>query len=96
MSVVLYSREGWGVCECGHYDWMHDNTIADADKPVKLWGRAEGHGVCGAQVDTIDENGEDSGMRCPCRQYTWVRSEKAGWAKIREENQRSTPKLEAS
>jgi hypothetical protein len=50
---------------------MHDDSIPDADKPIKYWGRAEGHGGCGAMVDTINEDGEEAGMRCPCRQFTW-------------------------
>ncbi len=57
MSVVLYSREGWGVCECGHYDWQHDDSLINRDGlPI---ARGEGHGFCGF---------ED----CDCPQFTWV------------------------
>lgn len=70
MSAILYSKATWGVCACGHYDWMHDDTTPHNEVPVKNWGRADGHGCCSAQV----ENDFDEQMRCPCKQFTWVAS----------------------
>jgi len=59
MSVILYSRERWGVCRCGHYDWQHDDSVINDDGlPV---ARGDGHGRCGY---------ED----CECKQFTWVES----------------------
>jgi hypothetical protein len=62
MSVKLYSKEKWGVCKCGHYQWQHDDSVILPDGLPE--GRGDGHGRCGV-------NG------CSCKQFTWNNSIKA-------------------
>lgn len=59
MSVTLYSREKWGVCKCGHYDWQHDDFVYGGEDGLDIIPRQEGHGICGAEG-------------CDCKQFTWV------------------------
>ena len=71
MSVKLYSKETWGICKCGHYQWQHDDSIPEGED-VKLWYRSDGHGRC---------NFGASDIPCGCKQFTWIKNEKAHWAK---------------
>ena len=85
MSVILHSKDTWGVCRCGHYDWQHGDSVINKDGlPV---ARADGHGMCGHNEDINDPLAE----KCPCRQFTWVE-----WVPHRGNIHGPTPKLEAS
>ncbi len=66
MSVILYSRETWGVCKCGHYDWQHSDFVHGGEDGHDIIPRAEGHGKCA--------HGANSDEPCPCPQFTWVKS----------------------
>ena len=73
MSVKLYSNPNWGVCSCGHWQWQHDNsTVPDIGEDKDIQARGDGHGRC---------NFGASDIPCGCKQFTWVRSEKAKWKK---------------
>lgn len=61
MSVILYSKDTWGVCRCGHYDWQHDDFVYGGEDEYDIIPRAEGHGKC-------------TFHGCECEQFTWVKS----------------------
>uniref|UniRef100_A0A6M3M206 Uncharacterized protein n=1 Tax=viral metagenome TaxID=1070528 RepID=A0A6M3M206_9ZZZZ len=61
MSVILYSRDEWGVCRCGHYDWQHSDYVYGGEDGHDIIPRAEGHGKCGFEG-------------CECQQFTWVKT----------------------
>ena len=67
MSVMLYSREGWGVCRCGHYDWQHSDFVYGGEDGHDIQPRADGHGA------TVWPSKEDD-EPCLCSQFTWVKT----------------------
>jgi len=74
MSVLSYAKPHWGICKCGHYEWMHDDASMDHKGDYHYVG--QGHGACGAAVETeeMDEYDNPVNVRCKCKQYTWVKS----------------------
>lgn len=47
MSLRLYNQPSWGVCDCGHYNWQHDDVgiaeetnMLEYPSPLgKCWGK---------------------------------------------------------
>lgn len=64
MSVILYSKDTWGVCKCGHYDWQHSDFVYGGEDGDEIIPREDGHGRCG--------HGAREEEPCECTQFTWV------------------------
>lgn len=74
MSVLLYSKKTWGVCQCGHYDWQHSDFVYGGDG-YDIIHKQDGHGKCGHGED-INNPFADG---CPCEQFTWVKTVPASY-----------------
>lgn len=72
MSVILYSKDTWGVCRCGHYDWQHSDFVYGGEDGHEIQPRADGHGKCGHGATSWPSREEDE--PCDCPQFTWVKS----------------------
>ncbi len=69
MSVLLYSKKIWGVCQCGHYDWQHSDFVYGSDGS-EIIGTSDGTGKCGHDEDIKNPFADG----CSCEQFTWVKS----------------------